>query len=96
MKTYQDPQTDPLKTLKNQIKGWGVKAKEREVFEFKNVSVGEILSVVNKLGVSSAFSHDSIDAITLKNASDILAALIMHLTNISIQNSNFSSKLEKS
>ena len=58
-------------------------------------TVGEVLSVINKLGVSTAFSHDKIDAIALKNAADILAKPIAHLANISIKSSTFAKSWRK-
>ena len=78
------PTEDPLKTLQLAMDRWGCKAGNREIFSLKEVCVGDILAIINKMGNSSALSHDFIDAISIKAASEILAPPITFLTNLSI------------
>ena len=89
------PTQDPLKTLQLAIDRWSSKAGNRETFSLKEVCVGDILSVINKMGNSSAMSHDFLDSISIKAASEILAPPITFLTNLSISQSKFAKAWKK-
>ena len=89
------PTENPLKVLEEAFKRWGVEADRRRIFTLKNVTVGETLSAINKLGNSSAFGHDYIDSISIKSAGDILAEPISYLINLSIQQSRFMKSWKK-
>ena len=89
------PTEDPLKILQLAMDRWGSKAGNREIFSLKEVCVGDILSVINKMGNSSAISHDYLDAISIKAASEILAPPITFLTNLSINQSKFAKSWKK-
>ena len=84
-----------MKTLEEAFKRWGEVAHRRRVFSLKNVTVGETLSAINKLGNSSAFGHNFIDSISIKSAGDILAEPIAYLINLSIDQSKFMNSWKK-
>ena len=89
MASIPRPTEDPFKTLRLALEKWGDKAGERPVFSLQNVCAGETLAAINKLGNSSALSHDYIDSRAIKAAKDILTAPITYLANLSIQESKF-------
>ena len=90
------PTENPLKILEDAMKNWGEAAKNRPEFSFRSVNTGHILGIINKMGNSSSFGHDFIDALSIKSAAEILAPPITFLTNLSLQKSKFAKNWKKS
>ena len=91
MSSIPTPTEEPTKVLELEIKKWGTQSGNRDQLSLKEVSAADTLSAIKQLGNRSVFSHNSINAISLKAAKDILAAPIAHLANLSIKKSKFAS-----
>ena len=89
------PTEDPLNVLEVAIDQWQNMDGNQPSFCLKEVTVGETLSAIKMMGNRSAFSHDYINAISVKAASETLAAPITYLANLSICQESFAKSWKK-
>ena len=82
------PTEDPTKILREALENWEG-AENRDIFKMVETSEAAIRKIISTLGNSTACGHNTIDMIAIKNASDILAGPIAHVTNLSIRNADF-------
>ena len=74
---------DPLELLQKLFGKWS-ESENLPIFKIREISVGETLRLISKMGKSSAFGRDKLDAISIKSAMDYLALPITHIVNSSI------------
>ena len=74
---------DPLELLKKLFEKWS-ESENVPIFKIREISVGETLKLISKMGKSSAFGRDELDAISIKSVKDYLALPITHIVNSSI------------
>ena len=79
---------DPLEFLTAAFKIWD-EVNSLPVFNLKGISIDETRKLISKLGNTSAYGRDEIDAISLKSTANLLAPQIMHLINSSIASGNY-------
>ena len=81
---------NPFKILDKMLEHW--KPDIIPVFELREISRDKVILIIRKLGKSSAFGNDCIDAHSVKAATSILANPIRHIVNLSIRDSEFPHK----
>ena len=79
---------NPLKLLDKTFARWKPNGKLPEL-KLREISRTEMMSLIKKLGTSTAFGSDFIDAVSIKQAAQILADPIKHVVNLSIKDSKF-------
>ena len=82
---------DPLTTLNRAFENWDNTGNLNELV-FQPVGRMEIVNTLKELGSSHAFGHDEMDGKAMKLVAEAIAAPIEHIVNLSIQNSNFTSR----
>ena len=82
---------DPLETLKWAMGKWE-KSENLPILKLKEISLIETQRLISKLGNSSAFGRDELNAMAIKTASDFLAPKLMHIINSSIRNKSYAMK----
>ena len=70
---------------------WSQKGRVNK-FEIREITDIEVVSLISKLGDSTAFGHDMIDSLAIKLAAVHLYRPIKHLVNLSIRTTTFATK----
>ena len=79
---------DPLEFLECAMSGWA----EREnfpTFNLREISISETLSLISKLGNTTAFGWDNLDALTIKCGSRLSGPHINQIINLSIHQGTY-------
>ena len=79
---------DPLSTLKTTMNKWRHKD-DLPKFKLSQVNATEVLKIIKSLGNNTAYGHDRIDAMAIKDAAMILYQPLTHLVNLSMSTSKF-------
>ena len=61
-------------------------------FSIREITISETQRLISRLGNSTAFGQDEIDAVSLKLAGDYLIPPIRHIINLSIKQNTFVTK----
>ena len=85
--SYRNPHRYLLKALEN----WE-KTEEREIFEFREISLAETISIIQSMSDSTVLGHDDIDTITIKVAARYLASPLRRIINFSLKKGKFIQK----
>ena len=89
MRGMEDNGNDPLGILKVAMEKWGVHKDGRREMVLKDTNEMETLKNIRKLGNSTAWGHDRLDAIAIKTAADILKKPITYEINQSLRSGIF-------
>ena len=65
---------------------------KRETFEFKEVSILDVVKTLNTLGNGGSFGHDSLDAISIKAVAPSIIKPLHHIVNLSLTESSFANR----
>ena len=84
-------QTDPLELLKTALERWN-KSENFEEFEFRKITLLETSQLVSKLGNSTTYGHDEIDALTIKLILPYILIPLQHIVNSSLVSNKFAMK----
>ena len=82
---------NPHRLLQKALEKWE-KSNEREVFEFREISLSETISLIQSMSDSSALGHDDIDPIAIKSAARYLAIPLRRIVNFSLKKGKFIQK----
>ena len=82
---------DPLQQLKLAMAKWN-KAGDREVFNFRDITELEILTVIKELSNATTMGYDGLDSFTLKLVAGKVSKPIQHIVNLSLTSGNFLNK----
>ena len=91
-KLIQDipPKTeDPVQILRDRMQNWDIPPGQREKLSFQPITPVQTLLMINKMGNSTAFGSDELDAQSIKLAAASLYIPITFLLNLSIQQATF-------
>ena len=88
----QQSNIDPVSYLREAITRWGQKANERELFNFRDISLSETVDLIKCFGNSSSFGDDEIDVVTLKVVAPYIYIPLNHIINLSQTGSCFVNK----
>ena len=83
---------DPLKVLKSALDRWGQKTNQIKTLKLHPVTRSHTLKLIKKLGNSTSFGLDGIDAISLKLIADEITDPVNFIINLSIKTSTFPNK----
>ena len=84
---------DPLQKLKEAMENWK-DADQREVFDFREVSLIEVLRVINEMDSTTTMGYDRLDSRTLKLAVGLISRPIQHVANLSFKTGKFCNKFK--
>ena len=82
---------NPLRYLEKAMDNWEQRD-TRPIFKFREVTLQETVALINSLGNSEAFGHDSIDAQAIKTVATEISQQIKHLINTSLMMNKFANK----
>ena len=84
-------ESDPLDILNKSMESWSERS-NLPTFSLREISVSETLKIIERLGNSTAYGRDGLDALAVKTAKDYLSPHICHLVNTSISKKTFAIK----
>ena len=82
---------DPLDLLRKTIQNWKG-AKDRKVFELREVTLVEVCKILNDLNNSTTMGNDGLDAMSCKIISSSIFRPLQHILNTSINTQTFCTK----
>ena len=82
---------DPLGWLTGALQKWEFRGKFPS-FTFREVSERETLNYINKLGNTTSYGINLIDAVTVKAAGALLAKPIRHMINVSFRSGRYANR----
>ena len=83
---------DPLKVLRAALERWGSKTDQIKTLKLHPVTRSHTLKLIKKLGNSTSFGLDGIDAISLKVIAEEITDPVNFIVNLSIETSTFPNK----
>ena len=82
---------DPLKYLRRAFNRWRPDG-GKPMFVLKNTNTNEVMEMIKKLKNGHAYGIDEIDSFTVKLAGPVIAPLIAHIINLSLESGKFPSR----
>ena len=83
--------TDPTRLLRTSMENWS-KAANRTEFQFRDVTLLEVTTILQELGNTTTMGYDKLDPMTLKLVALTIMRPIQHILNLSLKTQTYVSK----